>query len=121
MEKFTEYSKALYSYFNSIMPSFLEGNVPQGTQFPYLTYNLSYTPNYDDTLIQFSVWDKSTSLKTVASKLDLLGEDISNGKVVFTSNGSIQLYKGSPFGEMLQDEEPNIKRLYGVIQARIYL
>lgn len=121
MEKFTEYSKALYSYFNSIMPAFLEGNVPQGTQFPYLTYNLSYTPNYDDTLIQFSIWDKSTSLKTVASKLDLLSNDIDSGKVVFTSNGSIQLYKGSPFGEMLQDEELNIKRLYGVIQARIYL
>ena len=121
MGNFTEYSKMLYSYLNSIMPSYLEGNVDEKAQFPYLTYNLSYTPDYDNALIQFSIWDKSTSFKTVGSKLDKLGDDIGNGKVVFGSNGSIQLYKGSPFGEVLQDEEPNIKRLYGVVQARIYL
>ena len=97
MGKASDLARCLYSFFSPIAPSFLEGTVPSGTQFPYITYSLSYEDWFIDGNMQVRIWTKSSSMIKATELTDAVinkigygvAEDIPNG-------GTIVLKKGSP-------------------------
>lgn len=111
MGKFSNISKTLYSYFNSFLPSFLEEKVPIDTKYPYGTYSLSFDDNFDDNLIQFRIYSKSTSMAEVAKYADMVAENIGKGVLIECSEGGkLWIKAGSPFQQFMPEE--NINSVY---------
>ena len=113
MGKFTNIATTLYSYFNSFLPSYLEGTVPENASFPYGVYSLSYDDNYEDNIISYRIWTQSSSLVQVATFSDAVAEDIGFGKIInCKEGGTIWLKAGSPFQQFVADEDATIKTVY---------
>lgn len=116
MGKITEYSKVLYSFFNSIMPSFLQGNVLNNTQFPYLVYNLAYVSSLEQTPIQVQIYSKSSSYRELNEKIDLIDQKVGDGIIIPYGNGTLWIKKGDPFAQIVEGEEKAIKQAYILLQ-----
>ncbi len=116
MGKITEYSKVLYSFFNSIMPSFLQGNVPNNTQFPYLVYNLAYVSSLEQTPIQVQIYSKSSSYRELNEKIDLIEQKVGDGIIIPYGNGTLWVKKGDPFAQIVESEEKAIRQAYILLQ-----
>ncbi len=119
MGKVTEYSKVLYSFFNSIMPSFLQGNVPDNTQFPYLTYSFSYVSNLEETPIQIQIYSKSSSYRELNEKIDLIDNKIGDGIIIPCNDGTLWIKKGDPFVQIIEGEEKAIRQAYLLLNINI--
>lgn len=107
---FTELAKSYYNLFNSFgITGYLEGSVPTGASFPYLTYNLSNVSNFEENLIQVKLYSKSSSLVEISSIIDRIENYIGEGVKFDFDNNIIWLYKGSPFAQLVNDEDSSIK------------
>lgn len=129
MGKFSNLAITLNKYFNNFLPSYLENSVPSSisifnetTQkweekevlFPYGTYSLSYNDDFEDNLIQFRIWSKSTSLLEAAKFSDLIAEDLGpEGRILKCEDrGSIYIKAGSPFQQFISSDDITIKSIY---------
>lgn len=111
MPKMENIAKTFYSFFNSIMPSYLENYVPVNTQFPYLTYQLITTNKFETEMIQIRIFSQSSSLVEITKYMTLLNETISEGLniPILEEKHHITFYMGNPPSQLIADEDPNIK------------
>ena len=112
MGKITEYSKALNSFLSSFMPSFIQGSVPDNTQFPYLTYSFSYVSNLEETPIQVQIYSRSSSYRELNEKIDLIDNKVGEGITIPCDSGTLWIKKGDPFVQILESEDKAIRRAY---------
>lgn len=121
MGKASDLAKCLYGFFSPIAPSFLEGTVPNGTPFPYITYSLSYEDWFIDGNMQVRIWTKSSSMAKVTELTDAILDKIGYGVAEDIPNGgTIVMKKGSPLWQFVPDEDENIKTTMINITYNIY-
>lgn len=120
MGRGTDLLKTYYGFFNEIMPSYVEGYVPPNTPFPYLTYQVIDNENLVNSIQQIRMWTKSSSMMELAGYIDKLEDSIGHGLVLKVENGGeILLTKGSPFMQLVADEDINIKS--ALLNIQLYI
>ena len=106
---------ALQSFFNGIMPAYVETSVPDDASFPYLTYQLALNAwDSGETALAINMWFYTTSEAIPNAKAQELSDAIGYGGVTIPCDGGfIWLKRGSPWCQNLQDDtDKNIKRRY---------
>lgn len=122
MENMKRLAQTFYNFFNSVVPSFLENNVPTGTSYPYLTYNLTDSTAFQDNVMQVKIYDKSTSFLSTINLADQIGDAIGEGiKHNVIGGGYVYMRKGNPFAQTIQDDDATIKTIYINIIVQIYM
>ena len=120
MGRATDIFKTYYSFFSNIMPSYVEGFVPPNTPFPYLTYQVLDNDNLTNTMQQVRIWTKSSSMMELAGYLDMVESELGEGLVLpIQEGGHILMTKGSPFMQLVQDEDINIKS--ALLNIQLYI
>ena len=105
MNNMSDIATAFYQYFNTINQAYLEGVVPESAKLPYMTYSLSYTSEFEDDLIQVKIYGAGNSVKKIDEIADKLSNDIGQGKLIPTKNGTIWIRKGNPFAQFIKLEK----------------
>lgn len=110
----TDLAKAYYSFFSQFgVPAYVDNNVPNEASLPYLTYTVSYEPDFTDTLIQVKIFSRSSSFVEVMDISDLIANKIANGIFFETPSGrNGWIRKGSPFLQIQPDEDATIKVIF---------
>ena len=96
---------ALYQFFSGFgLEAFVENNVPEEAQLPYITYQL-VEPDWDDSASMYArVWYRSTSFQSINAKVDAIRAAIGESVSIPTSGGAVYLSKGSPFAQYMPME-----------------
>lgn len=124
MGKFSQISRTIFAYFNQLGYSvYMEGVVPKGSQFPYVT--IAYESNStmgESNILQGRIWTKSTSRKEVNEISDKLYNLIGEGVKLEIEdyNGYIVFYKGSPFIQPIVEEDLTLQVNYFNLEMQIY-
>lgn len=112
----TEVARALNSFWNSFsIPAYVEDNVPNDAQFPYITYTVAEPDWSSPTSIQARVWYKDTSRVGINSKVSDIKQAIGEGKSIKTDTGYVIIYRDINFAQNqpYDDEgQSNIKVVY---------
>ena len=98
--------------------AFQENSVPDENQFeamgiepyPRITYSMSTNDFGVPTSMTASVWDRSTSWKTVIEIRDRIKNLLKDGGCKLVS-GQIWIKTGSPFSSEMSDPDDTIKRI----------
>lgn len=112
-------ARSVNSFLSNIAPPFLENNVPDNAAFPYLTYTLSSEEFGKEGMLQIRIFTKSTSTTQVGDLTDKLESLVRQGTVLKLDDGTIWLYKGSPFAQYIT-EENNVKSCYILLNYRLF-
>lgn len=113
MGKFSNVMGTLYDYFNQFLPSYIENQVPEEAVFPYLTYTVSCDEIFNDNLIQARIWTKGNSTSDLRKYSDLIAENIGNGTLFdCKEGGTLWIKQGSPFMQIVTDEDITIKSVF---------
>ena len=111
---------AIYQFWNSFgLTAYEENSVPDGAQFPYITYQL-VTDSFDREIpLSASLWYRSESWTGINAKAEEISKKISRGgKIISCDDGAIWLKRGQPFSQNMGDESDDlIKRKYLNITA----
>jgi len=105
---------ALYQFFSGFgLEAFVENNVPEEAQLPYITYQLT-EPDWDDSQAMYArVWYRSTSFLAINAKVDEIRAAIGEGASIPTAGGAVYLSKGSPFAQYMPMEgDDTLKVVY---------
>ena len=111
----TEVARALYSFWNSFLPAYVEDNVPDDAVLPYITYTIADPDWNESASIQARVWYKDTSRVSLNAKVSDIKQAIGEGKSIKTETGFITLHRDSNFSQnQPYDDEgkSNIKVAY---------
>lgn len=105
---------ALYQFFSGFgLEAFIENNVPEEAQLPYITYQLVEPDWLDSATIYARVWYRSTSFVAINAKVDEIRASIGEGTCLTTENGAVYLFKGSPFAQYMPMEgDDTLKVVY---------
>lgn len=109
----TETATALYDFFSGFgIPAYLQDNIPDNAQMPYITYELIEPEPLATALLYFSVWYRDTSVTAICAKADEIKAAIGNGKSLPTPSGVVYLFRerNSPFGKIINDPNRETKR-----------
>ena len=123
MNIFTETTKSLFSFFNSLgYEVYLGDTIKEGAIFPYISIDYQIEPFGEDSLIQGRIWDNSTSRAEVNLASDKLLNAINKGIVLKIDNGNgyIYLTQGSPFIQPLADENGLQVNYFNIIMKSYY-
>ena len=111
---------AIYQFWNSFgLTAYEENSVPDGAQFPYITYQLVTDSFYREIPLTASIWYRSESWTAINAKTEEISQTISRGgKIIPCDGGAIWLKRGQPFAQSMGDESDDlIKRKYLNITA----
>ena len=121
MNTFLNQAQLLYEFFSDICPAYLQNTVPDGTEFPYLTYTLDNVDWETSNIIQVKIYTKEQGVKGVVTLADKLANKIGQGITIDKEGTYIYLRKGSPFLQfMVEDAKNYIKSVYSVIEYNVY-
>ena len=118
MGKFSNVMGTLYNYFNQFLPAYIEGQIPdkvdgKKVEPPYITYSVSYANEYEDNLIQCRIWTKSDTTFEVRKYADMIADNVGNGTLFkCKEGGQVWIKTGSPFMQIVPDEDETIKSVY---------
>ena len=86
---------------------------------PYITYEAQTGAIGQVLTLTASLWDRSTSWKSVSDKADEIAERIGYGHdIVKVDGGYLWVVKGQPFAQRMSDpEDSEIKRIYIILNA----
>jgi hypothetical protein len=105
--------QALHSFFSMFnVPAYDVSIVPDDAPLPRITYEVA-TDNFDHkTAETFSIWDRSTSWKSVTDILHEIERAIGYGGVTIPyTQGLLWITRGVPFANRLVDEDDTIRRI----------
>jgi hypothetical protein len=112
----TEVARALNSFWNSFsIPAYVEDNVPNDAQFPYITYTVAEPDWGNPASIQARVWYKDTSRVGINSKVSDIKQAIGEGKSIKTDTGYVVIYRDINFAQNQPYDDigqSNIKVVY---------
>lgn len=123
MDKFTTFSKTLFSFLESLgYPVYLYNQIPKNAKMPYITIDYSSVSIGGSTVISGNMWDKSTNRNIVNFMADKLDELIGYGvKVNVGEYGSMILRKGSPFIQPMANDDTTIQNNYFNLELQLYI
>lgn len=95
------------------LPAYDENTVPEGTAYPYITYNVSVS-NFDEPVtMSASLWYKSYSWKEITLKAETIRNTLKRGGKCFVAkDGALWIKPGVPFAQRMSDEDDTIRRIY---------
>lgn len=105
--------QALDSFWQSFgIDAYDESSVPQGTEFPYITYSVATDSlSQYGTALNASIWCHSTSWETATLLSNLVSERIGyHGKVLPYDGGYLWIKRRSPFAQRMSDPEDDLIR-----------
>lgn len=108
-------NKALFAWFNEIMPFYRDTAVPLEAEYPYGTYEyVEDSYGGSQVTITVNLWFRTESEAVPDEKVAELSDKIGySGALIPCDEGYIWLNRGSPFCQSLQDDEDSsIKRRY---------
>lgn len=112
----TEIAQALHDFFASFgIPAYEENSVSDKAVLPYITYELADPGWRDVAVISASVWYEGYSLKNLLATVDKIKAKIGEGLSIPVENGSIWLYKETPFAQIIGSEDDKIRACYLLI------
>lgn len=105
--------QALYNFWAGFgIPAYDEGSVPDETELPYITYNVSLDNFEYPVSSTASIWDESTSWVSISQKCSQIESEISRGgKMISFDNGAFWIKKGHPFAQRVNDPNEKIRRI----------
>ena len=113
MGKFSNTMGTLYNYFNQFLPAYIENQVPQDAKYPYITYTVSFENEFKDNLIQCRIWTKSDNTSLLRKYTDMIADNVGNGTLYDCKEGGrVWIKTGSPFMQIVPDEDETIKSVY---------
>lgn len=103
--------QAYYNFWSSFeIPAYDENSVPDGAEFPYITYQV-VTSDYDHGIFPTaSIWYRSDSWTAIDNKLNEISRRIEEMLPLALANGYMQINKGSPFAQRMAEEDRTVKR-----------
>lgn len=109
----TQTAEALYNFASSFgWNAYPEYSVPNNAELPYITYTFHESKFTEQGMLQMRLWQISESYTEINQKVDMIEQEVRNGKKLFTESGIIYLYKGSPWCQPQPADEPNLKIAY---------
>ena len=115
--------EALQEFWSSFgWEAYDENSVDTGAfspSLPYITYAAQMGSVGQILSLTASLWDKSTSWKSVSDKADEISGRIGYGyELVKVDGGYLYLTQGQPFAQRMGDpEDSEIKRIYIILNA----
>lgn len=115
--------EALQEFWSSFgWEAYDENSVDTGAfspSLPYITYAAQMGSVGQILSLTASLWDKSTSWKSVSDKADEISGRIGYGyELVKVDGGYLYLTQGQPFAQRMSDpEDSEIKRIYIILNA----
>ena len=115
--------EALQEFWSSFgWEAYDENSVDTGAfspSLPYITYAAQIGSVGQILSLTASLWDKSTSWKSVSDKADEISGRIGYGyELVKVDGGYLYLTQGQPFAQRMSDpEDSEIKRIYIILNA----
>ena len=94
-------TQVLHSFWSSFnIPAYQESSVPDGAEFPYITYQEAAGSFGDTLLLRASVWYRSSSWKDATEKTEEINQRISYGgyNIPYTG-GTLWIRRGAPFSQ----------------------
>lgn len=104
--------QALYDFWSSFgIPAYDEGSVPDGAEFPYITYSTATGAIDNDLQLSASVWYRSSSWIEGAKKAGQIAERIVTMEHPQKIEGGYMWVKqGTPFSQRVTDPDDKIRR-----------
>ena len=107
---------ALYSFFSGFgIPAYVVSSVPDDAEYPYITY----APVFDayrggeETNIEADLWYYGNGEAKPNAKAQEIGDYLGiSGRILRCDEGGIWIKRGSPFCQVITDEDDMIKRRY---------
>lgn len=111
--------QTLHTFWSNFgLKAYDENSVPDNAVLPYLTYNVSVSGYDETTMMNASLWYRSTSWSDITAKAEEISRAIGlSGKTLAYDDGKIYLTKGSPFSQRMSDEDDTIRRIYFNVTA----
>lgn len=101
---------ALYEFFSGFeIPAYVKRNIPANAEMPYITYELVEPNILQSTIIHAYVWYRGTSMTEVLNKCDEISTAIGTGISIPTTDGYVCIFRESPFMQILEDPNPDVK------------
>ena len=116
-------SQAIHNFWSGFgLKAYDETTVPNKEftpEFPYITYRVVMDDLDSPIVLTASLWDRSTSWKTISDKVEEISEAITkmNPPAIEIDNGRLYITKGSPFAQRMRDPDDSIRRIYINLQA----
>lgn len=123
MDKFTTYSKSLFSFIGELgYPVYLTNQVPKNAVMPYITFDYTIDIIGETNLISGKIWDNSTSRTKVNEISDKLFDLVGYGKKIKVGDyGNMIVRKGSPFIQALSDDYPTNQVNYFNLEIQLFI
>ena len=95
---------ALNAYFSSFgLPAYTTESLPKDAALPYLTYPLNVPEWREKATFYVQIWFRTRSNAPVLAKADEILQDIGEGKILQTENGTVVIWPESPAVQLLVD------------------
>lgn len=110
-----------FTYAGEPVKAFLSGHVPSGTQFPYITFDVSKGDAFSGNVLTAFVWCKGNTANVQRAEiLDLIADAIPHGgrKLAFGSGYAV-LYRNAAGFQSLYDDPEDASVLGGRISYEI--
>lgn len=104
--------QALHLFYSSFgLNAYDENSVPEGTNLPYITYQVVIGNYGDDTYTSASLWYYSTSWAEIEKKVLEIDKALSNGGInIPYDDGNLWIKKSTPFAQRIADSNDMVKR-----------
>ena len=117
--------EAQYSFWSSfVIPAYEENSVPDADDidFPYITYQAVSAPFDGDTVVNASVWTRSTSWRLADSIADAIEIRLKHGgETVSYDGGIVWITAETPFAQNMGDpDDDRIKRKLITVALHFY-
>lgn len=98
----------IYNFLKQFVKPYLENEVPDKATFPYLTYIFDIENWRNTGLAQIRIWDMGESTQAIFQIAENIEDVLGEGYAI----ENLIMHAGSPFIQIIPQEEENIKCLY---------
>ena len=104
--------QALHSFWSQFGTAYDRNTVPEDAALPRITYEVA-TDNFGaQNILMGSIWDRSTSWKSVTDILHSIEEALGyGGQTIKYDRGLLWVKRGMPFAQRMADEDDSIRRI----------
>lgn len=108
-------AQAIHQFWNAFTwDAYDEFSVPEGSTYPYITYNVSTDSIGRPIPLTASLWDRGSSWERVTKKAQEISDYIGYGhQVEEIDDGYMYIVRGSTFAQRMNDpNDGQVKRIY---------
>lgn len=112
--------QAIHKFWNSFgISAYDENTVPDGLEFPYITYSVSTDSLGNALTLYANIWDRSTSWERATLKAEEIAQFIGYGHHLESFNGGyVYITKGTPFAQRMSEPgDDMVRRIYINVEA----